>query len=125
MQGILNINKHLEVVVNMLRSSNIIYLGNLNEEINIILTIKQDRPWHIASTAFMSKIYSIKKAHDYLMHSKEADKWKHLMANKLLRAISWLVVLALLFQGIWGILAQLSDTVKNHPLTPIICHLPS
>lgn len=56
---------------------------------------------------------------------KEADKWKHLMANKLLRAISWLVVLALLFQGIWGILAQLSDTVKNHPLTPIICHLPN
>ena len=53
---------------------------------------------------------------------KEANKWKHLLANKVLRSISWLVVFALLFKGIWGVLAQVFDVVKNHPLTPIICH---
>ncbi|MEY2792218.1 MAG: hypothetical protein RJA76_210 [Bacteroidota bacterium] len=47
---------------------------------------------------------------------------KHFFANKLLKFISWIVVFALLFQGIWGILAQIFDVVKYHPLTPIICH---
>jgi len=42
--------------------------------------------------------------------------------GKVLQWISWIVVLGLLFQGFWGILAQVSDAVKNHPLTPIICH---
>lgn len=57
-----------------------------------------------------------------LLGFNEANRFKQLFAHKVLRIISWLVVFALLFQGIWGVLAQVSDAVKNHPLTPIICH---
>jgi len=49
-------------------------------------------------------------------------QYKKLFSSKILQIISWLVVFALLFQGIWGVLVQISDTIKNHPLTPIICH---
>jgi uncharacterized protein len=52
-------------------------------------------------------------------HSKQINQ---LLGGKILQIIAWLVVFALLFQGIWGILAQISESVKNHPLTPIICH---
>lgn len=52
----------------------------------------------------------------------KANQFKNFLSNKILQSISWIVVFALLFQGIWGILAQISEAVKNHPLTPIICH---
>lgn len=57
-----------------------------------------------------------------LLGFHKAQQFKNLFGSRILQVISWLVVIALLFQGIWGVLVQLSDTIKNHPLTPIICH---
>ncbi len=53
---------------------------------------------------------------------QKSNQFKQFISHKILETISWLVVFALLFQGIWGILAQIFDVIKNHPLTPIICH---
>lgn len=44
--------------------------------------------------------------------------------GKYLRKLTYLIAIILVFQGSWGIAAKLSDKVKNHPLTPIICHQP-
>ena len=57
-----------------------------------------------------------------LLGFQKTQQFKHVFSSKILQIISWLVVFALLFQGIWGVLVQVSDTIKNHPLTPIICH---